>query len=257
MNSWDLLFNFLMIDQKFIYRFPPLLSGILIKRYKRFLADIELETGEKITAHCANPGKMLGLSEPGFRVMVSRSHNPQRKLPYSLELVEANDPQLTWVGVNTSLPNQVIKSALEKRIFPQLGDYEQVKPEVRYGQENKSRVDFLLTGKESDRPIYVEVKNVTWADGNLARFPDAVTTRGQKHLSELMGVLRSGGRAVTLYFINRNDCPHFAPGDLIDPVYGRKLREAIACGMEVLPCRFEPNTEGIRFLGLAELKLNH
>lgn len=245
----------------FIYPFPPLFPGILIKRYQRFLADIELETGEKITAHCANPGKMLGLSEPGFRVMVSRSDNPKRKLPYSLELVEAlveaKDNEPTWVGVNTNLPNQVIKAALEQRIFPQLTDYERVKPEVRYGQENKSRIDFLLTGKEGDRPIYVEVKNVTWADGNIARFPDAVTARGQKHLSELMAILQAGGRAVTLYFINRNDCTHFAPGDTIDPVYGRKLREAIACGMEVLPCRFEPSPQGIRFLGFAELETNN
>jgi sugar fermentation stimulation protein A len=237
----------------FIYPFPPLLAGILIKRYKRFLADIELETGEKITAHCANPGKMLGLSEPGFRVMVSRSDNPKRKLPYSLELVEAKENEPTWVGVNTSLPNQVIKVALQQHLFPQLGDYTTVKPEVRYGQENKSRIDFLLTGNESDRPIYVEVKNVTWADGRIARFPDAVTTRGQKHLSELMGILPAGGRAVTLYFINRSDCTHFAPGDSIDPVYGQKLREAIASGMEIFPCRFEPTPQGVRFLGWAEL----
>ena len=240
----------------FIYPFPPLSPGILIKRYKRFLADIELETGDKITAHCANPGKMLGLSEPGFPVMVSLSDNPKRKLPYSLELVQVTDHEPTWVGVNTSLPNKVIKAALEQHIFPQLAEYEWVKPEVRYGQENKSRIDFLLTGNEGDRPIYVEVKNVTWADGTVARFPDAVTTRGQKHLSELMGILEAGGRAVTLYFINRSDCHSFAPGDSIDPVYGSKLREAIACGMEVLPCRFEASPQGIRFLGLAELAIN-
>ncbi len=241
----------------FFYPFPPLFPGILIKRYKRFLADIELTTGEKITAHCANPGKMLGLSEPGVRVMVSRSDNPKRKLAYSLELVEAkNQHQATWVGVNTSLPNQVIKLALENRIFPQLGDYTTVKPEVRYGQDNKSRVDFLLTGNSGNSPIYVEVKNVTWADGNIARFPDAVTTRGQKHLQELMGIVAAGGRAVTLYFINRNDCTHFAPGDSIDPVYGAKLREAIACGMEILPCRFEPSPLGVKFLGFADLCVN-
>jgi len=239
----------------FIYPLPTLWSGTLIKRYKRFLADIELETGETITAHCANPGKMLGLSEPGFRVMVSRSNNPKRKLPYSLELVEAQDDRPTWVGVNTNLPNQVVKAALSQRIFPELGAYQTVKSEVRYGRENKSRVDFLLTGTPDDRPIYVEVKNVTWADGNIARFPDAVTTRGQKHLSELMGILAAGGRAVTLYFINRSDCIRFAPGDSIDPVYGDKLRKAIACGMEVLPCRFEPSPQGFRFLGFAELDI--
>lgn len=241
----------------FIYPFPPLFPGILIKRYQRFLADIELTTGEKITAHCANPGKMLGLSEPGFRVMVSRSNNPQRKLAYSWELVEAkNQHQATWVGVNTSLPNQVMKLALENRIFPQLGDYIIVKPEVRYGQNNNSRVDFLLTGNSKNCPIYVEVKNVTWADGNVARFPDAVTTRGQKHLQELIRIVAAGERAVMLYFINRNDCTFFAPGDSIDPVYGNKLREAIACGVEILPCRFEPSPLGLKFLGLAELCLN-
>jgi len=117
-------------------------------------------------------------------------------------------------------------------------------------------VDFLLTGNSGNSPIYVEVKNVTWADGNIARFPDAVTTRGQKHLQELMGIVAAGGRAVTLYFINRNDCTHFAPGDSIDPVYGAKLREAIACGMEILPCRFEPSPQGVKFLGFAELCVN-
>ncbi|MEB3828812.1 DNA/RNA nuclease SfsA [Phormidium sp. CCY1219] len=240
----------------FIYRYPSLQSGRLIKRYKRFLADIELETGETITAHCANPGKMRGLSEPGYRVMVSRSDNPKRKLPYSLELVEAQDNEPTWVGVNTNLPNQAIKLALEARSLPGLGEYDSISPEVVYGRDKKSRVDFLLNKNGENPPIYVEVKNVTWAEGRKALFPDAVTTRGQKHLLELVDVvLGNQGRAVALFFIGRSDCDIFAPGDSADPEYGKLLRHAMNQGLEILPCRFELTPEGIRYLGLAKLEM--
>ena len=241
----------------FIYEFPPLYPGTLIKRYKRFLADLELDSGEKITAHCANPGKMLGLSAPGSRVMVSLSDNPKRKLPYSLELVEARDNEPTWVGVNTALPNRVVKSCLERRLFPELGEYDSIRPEVRYGRENKSRVDFLLEGSGAEPPIYLEVKNVTWAEGRTALFPDAVTDRGQKHLRELMDAIASlKARAVLLFFINRSDCDCFAAGDRADPVYAELLREARDRGVQILPYRFEVAPQGLRYLGLAELKLS-
>ena len=209
-----------------LYEYPPLIPGILIKRYKRFLADIELETGEQVTAHCANPGKMLGLSDPGIAVMVSRSDKPNRKLPYSLEIVHPQDNPRIWVGVNTHLPNQVIKIALEQRIFPELGDYTTIRPEVAYGQKLNSRVDFCLTGADG-RVIYLEVKNVTWAVNRMALFPDAVTTRGQKHLQELAALAENHqARAVALYFINRSDCDYFAPGDAADAKYGELLRGA-------------------------------
>jgi sugar fermentation stimulation protein A len=235
-----------------IYPYPTLYPGTLIKRYKRFFADIELDSGETITAHCPNTGPMTGIYIPGHRVQVSRSDSPTRKLPYTWELIEVNDGEPTWVGVNTALPNRVIKAALEARIFPELGEYSQIQGEVPYGQDKKSRVDFVLTG--GDRPIYVEVKNTTWTDGRLALFPDSVTTRGQKHLRELTEILPEA-RSVMLYFINRGDCTKFASGDSADPAYGALLRGAIAQGLEILPCRFEVTLSGLRYLGLAELAL--
>ncbi len=240
---------------EFVYHYPPLFPGTLLKRYKRFLADIKLDSGEEITVHCANPGKMLGLSTPGSRVMVSLSSNAKRKLPYSLELVAAEENEDTWVGVNTSLPNQVIKLALAQRLFPGLGEYHTIKPEVVYGRDRKSRVDFFLTGTEGTMPIYLEVKNVTWAQGRKGLFPDAVTTRGQKHLLELVDVIeKHSARAVALFFISRGDCDTFGPGDAADPVYGKLLREAVVKGLEILPCRFELTPEGVKYLGLSEVE---
>ena len=241
-----------MLD--WIYNYPTLYPGILLKRYKRFFADIQLDTGEVVTAHCPNTGPMTGVSTIGSAVQISKSDNPQRKLAYTLELIQVNDLETTWVGVNTALPNRVIKLALQQHLFPQLGEYEQVKGEVVYGKDRKSRVDFYLTGSAELRPIYLEVKNTTWSDGSLALFPDTETTRGQKHLRELMEVLPQS-RSVMLYFINRGDCLEFAPVDITDPLYGQLLREAIQLGLEVLPCRFDVSPVGIRYLGLAELKI--
>lgn len=240
----------------FFYAYPTLLPGRLLKRYKRFLADIELDSGEVITAHCPNTGPMTGINVPGNRVLVSESNNPKRSLAYTWELIEVQDGDRppTWVGTNTSLPNRVIKAALEARIFPELGDYQTIRSEVKYGKEGKSRIDFLLSGHEDQPPIYIEVKNTTWSKADLALFPDTVTTRGQKHLHELTDLLPKT-RAVMLYYINRDDCPQFAPGDEADPEYGQLLRTAIAQGLEVLPCRFQNTPDGIRYLGLADLVL--
>jgi sugar fermentation stimulation protein A len=235
-----------------VYQYPTLYPGILLKRYKRFFADIELASGEVITAHCPNTGPMSCISTPGSRVYVSLSNNPTRKLPYTWELIEVHEHEPTWVGVNTAMPNRIVKLVLENKLIPELGDYSEVRVEVPYGQE-KSRVDFLLTGEKLERPIYLEVKSTTWSEGDrLVRFPDTVTTRGQKHIRELVSLLPEV-RPVMLYFINRGDCTHFAPGDNRDPAYGKLLREAIAQGLEVLACRFEIKPEGIRYLGLAEL----
>lgn len=241
-----------MID--WLYNYPTLYPGILLKRYKRFFADVQLDSGEVVTAHCPNTGPMTGVSTIGSAVQISKSDNPHRKLAYTLELIQVNDNQTAWVGVNTALPNRVIKLALEKRLFPELGEYEQVKGEVVYGKDRKSRIDFYLTGSAEQRPIYLEVKNTTWCQGTLALFPDTETTRGQKHLRELMEVLPAS-RSVMLYFINRGDCVEFSPGDTTDPVYGQLLREAIKLGLEVLPCRFDISPDGIRYLGLAKLKI--
>lgn len=248
------------MSQHWIYPFSPLSSGRLLKRYKRFLADIELDSGEVITAHCPNTGPMTGVCQVGSRVMVSHSTNPKRKLAHTWELIEVHDNAPTWVGVNTALPNRVMKSVLDAHLIPELDDYETIRPEVRYGVDQKSRIDFFLSSnpESSHQPsapsIYVEVKNTTWAKETLALFPDTVTTRGQKHIRELISV-RPQSRAVMVYFINRGDCLTFSPGDAADPTYGTLLREAIAQGVEILPCRFDVQPDGIRYLGLAECRL--
>jgi sugar fermentation stimulation protein A len=235
----------------FLYQYPPLDRGILIKRYKRFFADIELASGEIVTAHCPNTGPMTGVCQIGNAVQLSPSTNPNRKLAYTWEMIEVTDAAAPiWVGVNTALPNPVTKLALENKLFPELGNYSEIRSEVPYGQE-KSRIDFVLQG-EDQRPIYIEVKNTTWTAKNRALFPDTVTTRGQKHIRELISLLPTT-RAVMLYFINRGDCDQFSPGDSADPEYGKLLRTAIDRGLEILPCRFNITPQGIQYLGLAEL----
>lgn len=243
------------------YRYPPLRQGILLRRYKRFMADIELESGEVITAHCPNTGPMTGVCTPGYRVAVSMSDNPKRKYAYTWELIEVQEPDRIWVGVNTSLPNRLVKLALAQHLIPEMGTYGEIETEVAYGEEN-SRVDFRLSPPEPDQEslgqllgqIYVEVKNTTWAKQRVALFPDTVTTRGQKHLRELMALLPQQ-RSVLLFFINRGDCETFAPGDQADPTYGKLLRTAVEKGLEILPCRFEVSPQGVSYQGLATLQL--
>jgi sugar fermentation stimulation protein A len=242
-----------MSNADLIYEYPPLIAGRLQSRYKRFLADIQLESGEIITAHCPNTGPMLGVCTPDSEVYVSKSNNPKRKLAYTWEMIKVNQ---TWVGINTNLPNQVVKLALKQNLWTELvGNYTQICPEVSYGKERKSRIDFLLKDEMQQISTYLEVKNTTLAEDNLALFPDTVTTRGQKHLQELINLLPEA-KAVMLYFINRSDCSHFAAGDSYDPKYGQLLQEAIQQGVKVLPFRFEVTPQGIRYLGLAELMLN-
>jgi sugar fermentation stimulation protein A len=251
-----------MID--YLYRYPPLYSGILLKRYKRFFADVELASGEIVTAHCPNTGPMTGVSTPGSLVQLSLSDNPNRKLAYTWELIQVHDNESTWVGINTALPNRIIKIALEKQLFPELGMYTQIRGEVPYGQDKKSRIDFVLSKSNlvstrgelpfaETQHIYLEIKNTTFAQGKLALFPDTETTRGQKHLREMTALLPEN-RAVMLYFINRGDCTEFSPSDELDPLYGQLLRSGIALGLEVLPCRFDITPEGVRYLGLAQCK---
>jgi sugar fermentation stimulation protein A len=233
-------------SSKLIYQYPPLTEGILIKRYKRFMADIQLNNGEIITAHCPNTGPMTGVCQPGSKVQISHSNNPKRKLAYTWEMIFIDH---VWVGVNTNLPNQVIKLALENKLFSDL-DYTTIQPEFSIGKDKKSRIDFFLSGGKTD--IYLEVKNTTWTNKNIALFPDTVTTRGQKHLRELIDLL-SRAKPIMLYFINRGDCDQFKPGDEADPEYGKLLREAIKLGVEILPCKFNVTPQGIEYLGLAEL----
>jgi sugar fermentation stimulation protein A len=211
----------------------PLIEGRLIRRYKRFLADVELCTGEMVTAHCANPGAMLGLTTAGARVYVSRSPDPNRKLSYSWELVEgledAHSSQL--IGINTSHPNKVAEEALLSGRIPELSGFAHLKREVKYGVN--SRIDLLLTGADGQL-TYVEVKNVhLMRQKGLAEFPDSVTTRGTKHLHELADMVAQGHRAVMLYVIQMH-AERFTLASDIDPTYAKAFYEARGKGVEAL-----------------------
>lgn len=226
-------------------RFPsPLLEGRLLRRYKRFLADAELASGEVVTAHCANPGAMLGLTAPGSRVLLSRSDNPKRKLGFSWELVEVDlaglGPQL--VGINTSRPNALVAEALaEERLAPLLG-YSRVRPEVAYGRA--SRVDFLLEA-DGRSPCYVEVKNCHFMrEPGLAEFPDCVAARSAKHMDELAAMAAEGARAVLVSVIQMRAERYDVARD-IDPVYDRAFRRARAAGVEAYAFACEVTPEGV------------
>ncbi len=217
----------------------PLTPGRLIKRYKRFLADITLDSGEAITAHCANPGALLGGTTPGLRVWVSHHPSPSRKLSYTWQIVEMDG---THVGVNTSLPNGLAEEAILGGRIAELTGYESLKREVKYGQN--SRIDLLLTSPDRP-PCYVEVKNVHLKRGRGAEFPDSVTTRGAKHLRELEAIVASGGRAVMLYIIQRNDCSHFSFAADLDPVYAATAAQALSRGVEAYAYLCTVTPEGI------------
>jgi len=203
-------------------------KAVLLKRYKRFLADMRLDDGSEITAHVANPGAMTGLAEPGSEVWLSFSDSKTRKLPYSWELVRTEGG---LVGVNTGCANGIVAAALAAERIPELAGYHIIRREVPFGQ--RSRVDFLLSapGKPD---CYVEVKSVTLKQGDAACFPDSVTARGAKHLNELTERVKAGDRAVALYLAQRRDCAEFRIADWIDPAYGLAWRRAMAEGVETL-----------------------
>ncbi len=214
----------------------PLVPATLVRRYKRFLADVALPGGETVTAHCANPGSMIGLAAPGAPVWLSRSHNPKRKLGHSWELVEVDlgsGPEL--VGINTTNPNALAAEAIAAGRIPQLTGYRSIRREVKYGKN--SRVDFLL--EEPGRPpCYVEVKNVhLMRQKGLAEFPDAVTERGAKHLQELAVVAAAGARAVMLFLVQIASAERFALARDIDPAYGLQFDLARGHGVEALARR--------------------
>lgn len=221
----------------------PLVKGKLLKRYKRFLADVDLD-GEIITAHCANPGSMLGLAEPGSTVWLSKSDNPKRKLPYSWELVEIDlgaGPAL--VGINTGHPNALVADAIASGRIGELAGYDSMRREVRYG--TNSRIDILLE-KTPSNCCYVEIKNVhLMRSPGLAEFPDSVTARGAKHLRELTGVVAEGHRAVMLYLVQRDDAQELALARDIDPAYGEAFDAAVAAGVEVTAYRCTVARDGI------------
>jgi sugar fermentation stimulation protein A len=221
-------------------RFPaPLLRGRLVQRYKRFLADVKLETGEAVTAHCANSGSMLGVSEPGAEVWLSPAAKAERKLRYDWEMIRVG-PGL--VGINTMHPNRIVGEAIVAGAIPELAGYGALRREVRYGRN--SRIDILLED-DGRPPCYVEVKNVHLRRGEVAEFPDAVTARGAKHLGELAEVARGGARAVMVYLVQRGDCDAFRLAADIDPGYAEAFRSVTAAGVEALAYACRLTTEEI------------
>lgn len=207
---------------------PPLQSTTLIRRYKRFLADVQLPNGDITTLHCANTGAMIGCGAESDTVWYSTSDSTTRKYPSSWELTQLKNGNL--VCINTHRSNQLTFDALQKKQILELAMYDEIYPEVKYGEEN-SRIDFLLKGK--DLPdCYVEVKSITLVKGNLGMFPDAVTTRGQKHVRELLAMKKQGYRSVVLFAGLHNGFDRFKIAEYIDPEYDRLLKEAMEQGVE-------------------------
>ena len=233
-------------------QFPsPLVPGRLIQRYKRFLADVELDSGELATAHCANPGAMLGLVAPGNRVWLSLSDNPARKLKYSWEIVEADfgrGPE--YVGVNTAHPNAIVAAAINAGFFGEFAAWPRLRREVKYGVN--SRVDILLEG-EGPRACYVEIKNVhMMRDPGLAEFPDSVTARGAKHLDELARMVADGHRAVMIYLIQMQ-ADRFTLAADIDPAYARAFIRARAAGVEAIAVCCDATPAGVSIARRVEM----
>ena len=206
-----------------------LVKAKFLKRYKRFFSDHILEDGQKVVAHCANTGAMLGLNEEGITTWLLRNNDPNRKLKWSWELCQNNS---TFIGVNTHNPNKIIEEALNKNMIPQLENFISFKREVRYG--DNSKIDFLIN--YSNKPdCYLEIKNVHLSrKKNIAEFPDSITSRGKKHMSELSKMKKKGYRAVILYLIQRNDCKHFKIAEDIDIEYYKEFNKALKLGVEVI-----------------------
>lgn len=208
----------------------PLIPARLIRRYKRFLADIRLEDGREVTAHCANPGSMMGLAKEGMKIWVEPNDDPKKKLKYGWRLVDHENGHFT--GVDTTVPNRALKAALLAGEVPELADYKTVLPEQKYGE--KSRIDFLLR-QDGQADAYVEVKSVTLSrQVGLAEFPDSVTARGTKHLGELAAMVAQGHRAVMFYLVQRTDCDRMSVAADIDPTYAAAFETARAKGVEVM-----------------------
>ncbi|WP_394707247.1 DNA/RNA nuclease SfsA [uncultured Desulfobacter sp.] len=210
------------------YELPPLIKGKLLKRYKRFLADIELENGEVVTAHCPNSGSMKGCARPGAEAWISQSTNPKRKLKYTWELTRIDG---TVIGINTLVPNRLVKASVENDLIPELSGYSRVTSEVKTSEH--TRLDLMLED-DNKKPCFVEIKNCTLVENGVASFPDAVTTRGQKHIQELVALAAGGHRAVLFFLVQRTDADTFTPAADIDPEYAEKLMQARLKGVEII-----------------------
>jgi sugar fermentation stimulation protein A len=226
-----------------------------LRRYKRFFVDVELEGGERVVAHCPNTGSLAGCLVEGAPVLLAPANSEKRTLRFGWKLIRLGD---CWVGVDTGLAVPLVEEALTAGLLPALCGYPRLYREVRYGREDKSRIDLLLSRggtlpskakprdlPEGDERVYIEVKNTTLAEDGLAMFPDAVTSRGQKHLQELMHVVESGQRAAMVYVVQRTDCERFRPADHVDPVYGQLLRRAQLAGVELYALRACPEPGGV------------
>lgn len=221
-------------------RFPdPLVRGRLVRRYKRFLVDVELDDGRAVTAHCVNTGSMAGCAPPGAPVWISPARNTARKLPWTWEIVDVGT---SLVGVHTARANDLAELAVRAGQIPGLSGYTTVRREMRYGES--SRCDLCLLD-DTRPPCWVEVKNVTLVEGSTALFPDAVTARGTRHLGELTAQVAAGCRAAMLYVVQRTDAEAVAPADRVDPAYGHALRRAAAGGVELYAIQVRPTPEGL------------
>jgi sugar fermentation stimulation protein A len=219
----------------------PLIQGTLIKRYKRFLADVQLTDGTIVIAHCPNTGAMTGCAEPGWKVWLSPSTNPKRKLLYTWEVVLTDKQH--WIGINTHKANAIVKEALQENKIAELVGYANLKAEVKFGEEN-SRIDFLLTDfKKVD--CFVEVKSVTLLDNNVGYFPDAKTIRGQKHLRELSLIAGQGKRAVLLFCVQHSGIQSVQVAKQIDTDYAKELKQAMLSGVQILCYGCNINSEKI------------
>ncbi|HBQ37388.1 MAG TPA: DNA/RNA nuclease SfsA [Rhodobacteraceae bacterium] len=219
----------------------PLISATLIRRYKRFLADVRLESGREVVAHCPNPGSMTGLQKTGARVWLEPNNDPKKKLGYGWRLIEY--PAGNLVGIDTSIPNRVVHEALKLGKIKEVVGYDEIRPEMKYGEN--SRIDFYLS--QAGLPdVYLEVKSVTLRrDAGWAEFPDCVTARGTKHLNELRAMVQQGHRAVMLYLLQRTDCDRFRVAEDLDPAYGAASAQARAAGVEMICYGTDISPQGV------------
>jgi sugar fermentation stimulation protein A len=220
----------------------PLTPGILLKRYKRFLADVRLANGTQVTVHCPNSGSMLSCSRPESEVYLSRSSNPQRKYPFTLEMIRENS---TWIGINTALTNHLVEEGIKNGEIAELRNPDTIKREVKTSPA--SRLDMLVT--IGARKIYIEVKSCTYAMDRCAMFPDAVTSRGTRHLLELADLVGQGHEGIIFFLVQRMDADTFRPAAHIDPLYAKTLSEVHRKGVQILVYQADVRPEGIRIVG--------